>query len=924
MRNWIKQFFSASEKAASESAIARPADVATLSRTDPDDADLKAQGDAHLRKGDFAAAVQCYRQAIAIKPDNAKTLNNLGFALNEQGLFAEAQSCLEQALAIDPTVADAHYLLGTVSQAQGKSDIACSHFRKALALAPDFEFAYRDLCFLLFQRGLFEEAKQVANQGIALNPHFADLHFYLGKLHHEQQRLDLAIANYHEALALQPNRPEILVNLGLVLLKQDDPNQAVEALRKALALDPNSAAICNLLGDALRLAGKSDEAIICYRQAIAIEADPADAHFNLGNALCASGNLDEAAASYRNALQIKSDFTEAHNNLGNVLQDLGQTAAAVACYRLAVQIAPVNAEVHDNLGNALHDLGQLEEAIACFRLALQIKPDFAGALSNLGNALKDFGQHDEAVACLRGALRIKPDYGEALSNLGSVLQDLGQLDEACGLLSPGTCAHARSAEACCNLASALIRGRAIRRRGGHLSSGAGNQAEFCQRLLQSRRSPDRTRKTRRCNSGCRAALAIKPDLIDASCNLSSALVDIGQFEVAAECCRKALKFAPDHAGIHNNLGLALTGLGCLIEAIASYRRALEIKPAYPEAHSNLLFTYNFLSAQSGIVALSEARRFGDLAARNAHPFTNWSNTPEIGRRLRVGLLSGDLRSHPVGFFVESILAALAANASGQLQMMVYSTNFLTDGVTEQIKATCHGWRCVAGLTDRSLAQLIRDDGIDILIDLSGHTAYNRLPMFAWKPAPVQVSWLGYFATTGVAAMDYLIADPWTLPQSEESNFTEKIWRMPETRLCFTAPDVDTQVAASPALANGYITFGCFNNLAKMNDAVVALWARILVAMPDSRLLLKAKQLGEASVRARTFERFAAQGIAADRLVLDSYSAREHYLKAYRQIDIALDPFPFTGVQPLPRLCGWASRSCLWPVKVLSRGKALAY
>jgi predicted O-linked N-acetylglucosamine transferase (SPINDLY family) len=299
-----------------------------------------------------------------------------------------------------------------------------------------------------------------------------------------------------------------------------------------------------------------------------------------------------------------------------------------------------------------------------------------------------------------------------------------------------------------------------------------------------------------------------------------------------------------------------------------------------------------------------------LAARNAHPFTNWSNTPEIGRRLRVGLLSGDLRSHPVGFFVESILAALAANASGQLQLMVYSTNFLTDGVTERIKATCHGWRCVAGLTDRSLAQLIRDDGIDILIDLSGHTAYNRLPMFAWKPAPVQVSWLGYFATTGVAAMDYLIADPWTLPQSEESNFTEKIWRMPETRLCFTAPDVDTQVAASPALANGYITFGCFNNLAKMNDAVVALWARILVAMPDSRLLLKAKQLGEASVRARTFERFAAQGIAADRLVPDSYSAREHYLKAYRQIDIALDPFPFTG--------GTTTAEALWMgVPVLS-------
>jgi predicted O-linked N-acetylglucosamine transferase (SPINDLY family) len=208
-----------------------------------------------------------------------------------------------------------------------------------------------------------------------------------------------------------------------------------------------------------------------------------------------------------------------------------------------------------------------------------------------------------------------------------------------------------------------------------------------------------------------------------------------------------------------------------------------------------------------------------------------------------------------------------------------------------------------GLSDENLAQQIREDGIDILIDLSGHTAHNRLPMFAWKPAPIQVSWLGYFATTGVTAIDYLIADPWTLPESEEANFTENIWRLPETRLCFTPPDVDMEITPLPALSNGHLTFACFNNLTKMNDTVVALWARILAAVPTSRLFLKSKQLREASVRQSVVDRFAAHGIDSERLILEGLSPRAEYLATYQRVDIALDPFPYTG--------GTTSVEALW-------------
>jgi predicted O-linked N-acetylglucosamine transferase (SPINDLY family) len=223
-----------------------------------------------------------------------------------------------------------------------------------------------------------------------------------------------------------------------------------------------------------------------------------------------------------------------------------------------------------------------------------------------------------------------------------------------------------------------------------------------------------------------------------------------------------------------------------------------------------------------------------------------------------------------------------------------------------------------GLSDEQAAQNIQTDGIDILIDLSGHTAHNRLPMFAWKPAPVQVSWLGYFATTGVPTMDYLLADPWTLPASEESSFTEKIWRLPQTRLCFTPPRSDIVVSPLPALSNGYVTFGCFNNLTKMNDAVVTLWAQILNAVPASRLFLKARQIKQASARQETIDRFAAHGIETSRLILEDYVPRENYLAAYHRVDMALDPFPYPG--------GTTTAEALWmgvPVLTLAGERFLS-
>ncbi len=571
-----------------------------------------------------------------------------------------------------------------------------------------------------------------------------------------------------------------------------------------------------------------------------------------------AGHFAESEAQARLLLELFPDSGFVWKLLAASLMIQGKQG--LLALQKAAELLPEDAEVHSSLGVALKGLGRLDDAVASYRRALEIKPDYVGALYNLGSALADLGRLDDAVASYRRALEIKPDFAEAHSNLGNTLMDLGRLDDA-------VASYRRALELTPEFAE--------------VHSNLGNALKDLGRL------DDAVASYRR-------ALEIRPDYAGAHYNVGAALKDLGRLDDAVTSYRKALEIKPDFAEAHYNLSVALMDLGRLDDAVASYRRALEIKPDFAEAHSNLLFVHNYRSDQPAEMLMSDARRYGDMVARQARPYADWQNIPETGRCLRVGMVSGDFRNHPVGYFVEGLLAALASNMSGRLELFAYPSYFRTDAITERIKDCCHGWHSAVGLTDERLAGRIRDDHIDILIDLAGHTAHNRLPMFAWKPAPVQASWLGYFATTGVAAIDYLIADPFTLPETEEIYFTEKIWRLSQTRLCFTPPDVDVLVSSLTALTNGYVTFGCFNNLTKMNDAVVALWARILRMVTGSRLFLKAKQLDEASVRQRIVSRFAAHDIGEARLILEGASPRAQYLAAFNRVDIALDPFPFTG------------------------------
>ncbi|NQV99333.1 MAG: tetratricopeptide repeat protein [Rhodospirillales bacterium] len=587
-----------------------------------------------------------------------------------------------------------------------------------------------------------------------------------------------------------------------------------------------------------------------------------------------AGRLPEAEQACRQILQAEPEQPVALHLLGLIAHQVGQHQDAVVLISQALAIRPDFAEAHANLGTALKGLGKLDQAADSYRKAIAIKPDFTAAHFNLANTLRDLGKPEQAVASYRTALTLEPGYAEALSNLGATLHGLGQLDAA------ADCYH---------------RAIAIKPDFANAHSNLGN-------LLSDQNKPDDAA------ASYRKAIAINPHVAEIHSNLAVILGNLGQPDAALASHHQAIALDPSYAKAHSNLGKTLMDQGQPDAAAASYRRALAIDPDDAMTHSNLLLCLCSMADVSPAAGLEEAKRYGAMVARKVTArYTSWQ-TELQPQRLRVGLVSGDLKQHPVGIFVESLLAHLDP---ARIDLRAYPTTNNADAVTLRLRPHFSAWTSIAGLDDAAASALIHGDGVHILIDLAGHTALNRLPLFAWKPAPVQVSWLGYFATTGLDTMDYLLGDPHVAPAEDQAAFMESLVRLPESYLCFTPPDCAPAVNPLPALANGRVTFGCFNNISKMNDAVVALWAAVLDAVAGSRLFLKSRQLGDAAACDAVRERFAAHGIAAERLILEGASPRAELLAAYQRVDIALDPFPYPG--------GTTSAEALWMgVPVITR------
>ena len=510
--------------------------------------------------------------------------------------------------------------------------------------------------------------------------------------------------------------------------------------------------------------------------------------------------------------------------------------------------------------------GRIAEAEQAVRHALQVDPRHVDSLHLLGVIAGYVGQPQVSLTLFEQALALRPDFASAHANRGVALLALGRREDATASLRRAVELDPQHLHGWHSLGNAL----------GAASDLTGAEAAL------------------------RQALAINPGYYEARNNLGQALQQQGRLDEAIEAFTEALRGAPEAAAMHYNLGVAYQIVGQIEEALACYRQALALKPDYLLAHTNLVLALNFAPGLSGEQLLAEHRAFDAQQCQGLAPAApSWPNSREPERRLRIGYVSGDFHLHPVGSY---LVGPLEAHDKAAFEVFCYSNGLVEDEVTARIAHAADNWRSIAGAPDEQVVALIQHDQIDILVDLSGHTNNNRPTLFARKPAPVQASWLGYPETTGLSAIDYLVMDASTVPPGADWT-AEAVVRLPHGRFCYSPPSYMPDVAAPAARPDGGVTFGSFSNIGKIGPQVVQLWARVLDAVPGSRLILKWKQIDQQSVRQRLTAAFAEAGVGPDRLELRQGSWHDEMLAQYADIDIALDPFPFGG--------GLTSSEALW-------------
>jgi len=536
----------------------------------------------------------------------------------------------------------------------------------------------------------------------------------------------------------------------------------------------------------------------------------------------------------------------------------GRLAEAEGLYRKILAADPRHADSLHLLGVIAHATGALDPALDLIGQAIALSPATALFHNNLGNALRDRGRLADALAAYREALRLQPDLAMALNNLGAVLKENGDLDGAITAYERALSLQPNVAATHSNLGNAL---------------GAAGRAEEAV-------------------AAYRRAIEIDPAFSPAHVNLGAALMPLGRHEEAAAAFRRVIELQPRFAAAHCNLGGVLREQGRMDEAIACYERAVQCEPTSAIFHSNLLAALDF-SPGITLRRLFEAHRVFD--ERHAAPLrASWrphQNTREPDRPLRIGFVSPRFTAHPVTRFSVRLFENLDR---AQFHTTCYSDTPDSDAMTARVQASTSVWCDTAGLSDEQLAARIHADRIDLLFDLAGHTVGNRLLVFARKPAPMQITWLDYAGTTGLSAIDYILADPRQIPPGAEPWYSEKVLRMPDDYICYDPPDDAPPVAPLPALSRGHVTFASFNAPAKITAHMVGVWSRILECVPHSRLLLKNRGMDDADAHTRFQRMFAEHGIDPTRVELLGWSPSAEVRALYHEVDLALDTSPYNG------------------------------
>jgi predicted O-linked N-acetylglucosamine transferase (SPINDLY family) len=498
----------------------------------------------------------------------------------------------------------------------------------------------------------------------------------------------------------------------------------------------------------------------------------------------------------------------------------------------------------------------MDDAAASIRRALQLRPNFGPALKNLGIVLCEQGKFDLAVASCQRAVDLNPNDVEAHSNLGAALVKQGKFDEALAQYKHALRLDPHHAVTRNNLGAALQ------------ELGRLGEAE----------------------ASLREALRVKPNYPDALCNLGIVLRKQGHTDGALAKYQEALHFKPDHVAAHMDLGNVYKDQGRLDEALAQFRRALTIRPDAANIHSNLVLTLNYHPGYDARAIQEECARWNRTHAEPLkklilpHP-----NRPDRTRRLRIGYVSPDFSEHVDSFF---LIPLLSNHDHEHYEILCYANVERPDAMTERLRGYADVWRSTVRLSDQQVADVVRGDRIDILVDLELHSAKNRLLMFAQKPAPVQLTWLGYPGTTGLSTIDYRLTDPYLDPPGLfDAFYSEESMRLPDTFWCYDPLSSVPPVSSLPALQTGIVTFGCLNNFCKVNEGCLSLWAEVLRKVPQSRFLLQAPR---GQTRDSIMATFQKQRVVPERIELVDSMPRTQFLGTYHRIDLALDPLPYNG------------------------------
>jgi predicted O-linked N-acetylglucosamine transferase (SPINDLY family) len=608
---------------------------------------------------------------------------------------------------------------------------------------------------------------------------------------------------------------------------------------------------------ALHQSGSIGEAQALYRQILQQVPNHFGALQFLGVSESQSGRYEEADRLLRQAVLLDPRSAAVLSNRGVVLHELGRLDEALASFNRALAIEPNLPDAFDNRGNVLFDLERYDEALASHDSAIARRPDYAEAFNNRANALRALERFDEALASCDRAIALNPGYAKAFNNRGSALFNLGRLDEAVASYDRALGIEPSYSDAWCNRGEVLT---------------------ALERFDEALASHDR-------------ALAIKADLVPAWLGRAN-ILRTDRVAEAFGACERALAVEPDSPKALTMFGLCYANLGDAANAIACFDRVLAIKPDHADAISNKIFLLDFDESSSferhqAIRAYWWEQIGADIAIRSQLPH---GNDRDPTRRIVLGYVSSDFRRHSAAFAFRPVLMG---HDKMRFEVICYSCSPIEDDFTRDFQQNADAWRRAWQLSDDQLADRIRADKVDILIDLSGHTAGHRLRTFARKPAPIQITAWGHGTGTGLPTIDYLFSDPILIPAAVRHLFAEGIFDLP---CCLTIepPPPELRCSEPPVLSKGHVTYGVFNRAKKISDGAIEIWARILDSDTRARLLIKDKEVDDQSVQLMLRDKFGRRGVPADRIDFLGSTPWVEHLAAYANVDLCLDPFPQNG------------------------------